>query len=311
MTAPAAEPLTTSKRITNALTVGAYRAGSVAAQLTPGRVAQATAPMLGAGFAQAMRSRRSMIERHLRRVDPTLRGAALDRAVQGSFDSYARYWVESFRLPSLSGRTVDRGHDLTGYFDHLLPALDAGKGVILALPHLGGWEWAGRWMTERGHHMTVVVEPLANDELFEWFRELRSRLGMTVVPLGPSAAGEVVRALRANQVVCLLSDRDLQRNGVEVEFFGERTTLPGGPAMIALRTGAPILPVATYFTERYNGHHSIVRPPIDLSRTNSLRADVQRITQDLAHEFETLIRRAPEQWHLFQPNWPSDPGYDD
>jgi KDO2-lipid IV(A) lauroyltransferase len=79
--------------------------------------------------------------------------------------------------------------------------------------------------------------------------------------------------------------------------------------MIALRTGAPLLPVATYFTDRYNGHHSTVRPPLDLTRTNSLRADVARITQDLAHEFEVLIRRAPEQWHLFQPNWPSDPGY--
>ncbi|MET0323866.1 MAG: lipid A biosynthesis acyltransferase, partial [Ilumatobacteraceae bacterium] len=92
-------------------------------------------------------------------------------------------------------------------------------------------------------------------------------------------------------------------------FFGERTTLPAGPATLGLRAGAPILPVAVYFTRRVNGHHAIVRPPLDTERRGKLREDVARLTQDLAHELEYLIRRAPEQWHLFQPNWPSDPGY--
>ena len=119
----------------------------------------------------------------------------------------------------------------------------------------------------------------------------------------------MLQALRQNEVVCLLCDRDLDRSGVEVEFFGERTTLPAGPATLALRTGAPILPVGVYFTERTNGHHAVVRPPLSLERRGGLREDVSRITQQLAHELEFLIRRAPEQWHLFQPNWPSDPGY--
>ena len=93
-------------------------------------------------------------------------------------------------------------------------------------------------------------------------------------------------------------------------FFGEETTLPAGPATLGLRTGAPILPVAAYFTPRYNGHHAVVRPPVPAERRGGgLRDDVARVTQHLAHELEHLIRRAPEQWHLFQPNWPSDPGY--
>jgi KDO2-lipid IV(A) lauroyltransferase len=155
-------------------------------------------------------------------------------------------------------------------------------------------------------------EALDPPELFEWFVDLRQRLGMTVVPLGPSAAGAVMRALRNNEVVCLLCDRDLERTGVEVEFFGERTTLPAGPAMLGLRTGAPILPTGVYFTPRYNGHHAIVRPPVPAQRiADSLRDDVSRVTQSLARELELLIRRHPEQWHLFQPNWPSDPGYHD
>jgi KDO2-lipid IV(A) lauroyltransferase len=133
---------------------------------------------------------------------------------------------------------------------------------------------------------------------------------MTVVPLGDGAATAVMKALKANEVVCLLCDRDLERNGVEVEFFGERTTLPAGPAMLGLRTGAPVLPTGVYFTPRYNGHHAIVRPPLTASRLGGgLRDDVARVTQSLARELEFLIRRAPDQWHLFQPNWPSDPGY--
>ena len=132
---------------------------------------------------------------------------------------------------------------------------------------------------------------------------------MTVVPTGPKAGPAVLAALRANQIVCLLCDRDIERHGVAVDFFGEQTTLPAGPATLALRTGAPILPVGCYFTPRTNGHHALVRPPLPLTRLGGLREDVARITQLLAYELEFLIRRSPEQWHLFQPNWPSDPGY--
>jgi KDO2-lipid IV(A) lauroyltransferase len=221
-----------------------------------------------------------------------------------------RYYAESFRLPSLSKRHVDRMFTVDG-FHHIEEGLARGKGVILALPHLGGWEWAGRWMADRGHRMTVIVEPLQPPELFEWFADLRRSLGMNVVPLGPEAATAVLSALRANEIVCLLCDRDIQGGGVDVSFFGERTTLPAGPAMLGLRAGAAVLPTAVYFTSKVDGHHAIVRPPLPMDRTGGLRESVSAITQLLAGELEWLIRRAPEQWHLFQPNWPSDPGYGD
>lgn len=296
------------RRVTDAATVNAYKMGSLAARLMPGPLASAAATSLGftASFANA--ERRAMIERHIHRVNPALRGASLRVAVQQAFDSYARYYVESFRLPSLSKKTVDRSFSVDG-FHHITDALELGKGCIFALPHLGGWEWAGRWMTDQGFKLTVVVEALEPPELFDWFADLRKELGMTVVPTGPNAGTAVTKALRENQIVCLLSDRDIERNGVEVEFFGERTTLPAGPAMLGLRVGAPVLPVGVYFTEEYNGHFALVRPPLPMQRTGGLRDDVARITQSLARELEFLIRRAPEQWHLFQPNWPSDPGY--
>ena len=299
---------TPRRRVTDAATVNAYKMGSLAARLMPGPLASAAAASLGftASFANA--ERRAMIERHIKRVNPALRGASLRVAVQTAFDSYARYYVESFRLPSLSKQVVDRSFSVDG-FHHITDALELGKGCIFALPHLGGWEWAGRWMTDQGYKLTVVVEALEPPELFEWFADLRKELGMTVVPTGPNAGTAVTKALRENQIVCLLSDRDIERNGVEVEFFGERTTLPAGPAMLGLRVGAPVLPVGVYFTDEYNGHFALVRPPLPMQRTGGLRDDVARITQSLARELEFLIRRAPEQWHLFQPNWPSDPGY--
>ena len=290
-------------------TVGGFRASALLARAMPGFVASGVASTIGFGSSFASLERRQIIARHLRRVNPALRGTALRLAVQAAFDSYAKYYMDTFRLPSLSKRAVDRVFRVDG-FEHVEHSVAGGSGTILALPHLGGWEWAGRWMTDRGYRMTVVVEALQPPELFEWFAELRADLGMTVVAAGPDAGAAVLKALRANEIVCLLCDRDLERTGVEVEFFGERTTLPAGPATLALRTGAPILPVAVYYDDsRLNGHHAVVRPPVPAHRYANLRTDVARITQQLAHELELLIRRAPEQWHLFQPNWPSDPGY--
>ena len=183
--------------------------------------------------------------------------------------------------------------------------LDAGNGVILALPHLGGWEYAAAWMGAPGpsHARGGGADRAAG--AYDWFVAQREAFGLDIVPLGPSVLSTVLQALRDNRIVCLLSDRDLTGDGVEVEFFGERTTLPGGPATLALRTGATLLPAAVYFRPGRN-HHAVVRPPVPAAREGRLREDVARITQLLAHEFEALIRAAPEQWHLMQPNWPSD-----
>ncbi len=246
-----------------------------------------------------------MLARHLRRAQPGLDGQAPTRAVGRGFESYARYYVESFRLPEVPAEDLAAGIDVPDYH-HVSTALEQGNGVILALPHLGGWEWAGFWLTSVNKvPVTVVVEALEPPELFDWFASLRSAFGMNVVLADASAGSQVAAALGRNEVVCLLSDRDVMGGGVEVDFFGEATKLPAGPAMLGLRKGAPVLPVGVYF--RPGGRHlGLVRPPLDLTRQGSFRDDVKRGTQALANELEFLIRMAPEQWHLLQPNWPSD-----
>ena len=283
----------------------AYRAGAAYSRTVPRPMAEFTARGLSRAAASLSKERRMMVARHLQRAAPQLQGRALDRAVDATFGSYARYWVDSFRLPKLSVSKVDEHFDVAGY-DYVTDALRGGNGVLLALPHLGGWDWAGFWLTQvQKQKVTVVVEPLEPPALFDFFADFRRQLGMNIVPLGPDAGKIVLQALADNHIVCLLSDRDIRGDGIELEFFNEVTTLPAGPATLAMRTGATLLSVGVYF-EGKTGHAAVVEPPIDCSRQGKFRADVTRITTDLARRLEGLIRKAPEQWHLQQPNWPSD-----
>jgi KDO2-lipid IV(A) lauroyltransferase len=179
--------------------------------------------------------------------------------------------------------------------------------MIYGLPHVGNWEVAAPVAVDVKVPVVAVAEKLANRKITDWFTDLRAGYGIEIVLA--SGGTEIMRklegALRDNKAVALLSDRDLKGRGVEVEFFGERTTLPPGPATLALRTGAPLLPVATFF-DGSNGYRVVVRPPITVPEEGSRSAKVAAMTQALAWEMESLIRQAPEQWHLVQPNWPSD-----
>jgi lauroyl/myristoyl acyltransferase len=246
-----------------------------------------------------------MVARHAARARGRPLTALEQRAaVRAAVASYARYWMESLRLPAMDPADVDARFTIDG-LEHIRAARDLGTGAVLAIPHVGGWDVGGSWLVRQGFPLAVVVEPVRPPELFEWFAGLRRRFGFTVIPLGKSAGTNVIRALHDNQVVALLSDRDIAGGGLEVEFFGEKTTLPSGPATLSLRVGAPLLPTAIYF-DGPGRHHAVVRPPLVVERTGSIRADAARLTQAMATELEALIRAAPEQWHLFQPNWPSD-----
>lgn len=287
------------------LSVPVLRAGSVLARHTPPVLARPVTGLISRAFVAGAGDQVRIAERNMRRVlGEDLSDAAARRGAERVVDSYARYWFDTLRLPSLSTGAVAAGFTVEG-IEHLEGALDAGGGAILALPHLGGWEWAGRWLADvRGWTVTAVAEDLEPPELSEWFLDLRRALGMEIVTLGPSSAAEVGAALAANHVVCLLADRDISGAGIEVEFFGETTRLPGGPALMALRSGAPLLPTAVYFEG--DGCHGVIEPPLDTTRHGRLREDVRRVTQDLARVLERQVRRAPDQWHLLQPNWPSD-----
>jgi KDO2-lipid IV(A) lauroyltransferase len=283
----------------------AYRGAYAIAQVLPGSVVDVLAPGVAGLAAFRPGDQRAIVERHQRRVDPGLNGAELQRRVREVFRSYGRYYGESFRLPTIGADELERGLTRDG-FEHVEESLARGVGPMLVLPHLGSWEWCAYWLTRvRKIPVTAVVERLEPPALFDWFVEFRERIGMEIVPLGPDAGRAIVRAIKEAHVIALLCDRDIGGGGAEVTFFGETTTLPSGPAVLALRTGAPLIPTGVY-DQGGGRHHAVIRPPIPVERRGSFRDDVARITQAMAGELEGLIRRRPDQWHLLQPNWPSD-----
>jgi len=213
--------------------------------------------------------------------------------------------LEGARLPGVSAATVESRFVVESGREHLDAGMAAGKGLIMALPHIGAWEWGGAWLALQGYPMTAVAEVLEPPELYDWFVAQREAIGLHIVPLDAEAGGTLLRTLRDGKLVGLLCDRDIVGNGVEVEFFGERTTLPAGPAALALRTGAPILPTAVYAGPG-RMHTTWILPPVPAERTKRLRDDVARVTQDVARALELLIRRAPDQWYMFNANWPAD-----
>jgi len=260
---------------------------------------QRAGSIIGALAASRFDTSRKALEENLRRVRPNLTDTEIATLAKAGFASYGRYWAETLRLPGLSPEVIDGGFGVEGY-EHILHARRNGHGPIMVLPHLGGWEWAAAWLGRVADiPVTAVVEPLEPPDVFDWFRELRSSYDINVVPLGPQALGSVVAAVKDRHVVCLLADRDLSSGGIEVDFFGARTTMPVGPALVARRTGAPLLPTAVYFEGKQRVCR--IRPPVSVERSGSLRADLQITTQRLANELEILIDAAPEQWHVLQP----------
>jgi KDO2-lipid IV(A) lauroyltransferase len=281
-----------------------YRSVDALARVIPATAARQLGSGVMRGMSTRMGTRSRVVRAHMRRVlGPGASEETIENAARDCFAAYGRYWAEAFRISTLTRAELDAGMEWEGLV-HVEEALQRGKGAMLTMPHIGGFDWGGAWFAASGYATTVVAESLEPPELFEFFKSLREGFGLEVVELGDAAAAAaILRRLRANGLVGLVCDRDIAGNGAEVDFFGYPTTIPAGPATLALRTGAAVLPCAVYF-EDDGMHRGVVRPPLDVTRSGNLREDVQRITQAMAREFENLIRLAPEQWHVLQANWP-------
>jgi len=217
--------------------------------------------------------------------------------VRASMRSYARYWREAFRLPSMVDVPLPDAH-VTGR-EHLDASLAAGKGVILTLPHSGNWDMAGLYLTRINGTFTTVAERLKPEVLYRAFVDYRESLGFEVLPLtgGQPPYERLREVLEAGGVVALMGERDLRGTGVPVEFFGEETTFPRGSAQLALDTGAALHVVHCWFTDDGWG----------LSASAPLEVDtVEDTTQRIADGFAANIRAHPEDWHMLQPQWPAD-----
>ncbi|WP_369830207.1 phosphatidylinositol mannoside acyltransferase [Mycobacterium sp. E1747] len=278
-----------------------YAAGWMAVRAMP-EFAARSAFETGARYA-ARRGGPQQLRKNLARVIGVAPAEVPDDLMRASLASYARYWREAFRLPSMNLRALSG--ELDAAFrgaENLDSALAEGRGAICALPHSGNWDMAGVWFTQTRGTFITVAERLEPESLYRRFLRYRESLGFEVLPLsgGERPPFDVLcDRLRANQLVCLMADRDLTRTGVQVDFFGEATRMPAGPAKLAVATGAALLPVHCWFDG--DGWGFEVFPPLDCSS-----GDVGAITQALADRFAQNIAVHPEDWHMLQPQWLAD-----
>jgi lauroyl/myristoyl acyltransferase len=278
-----------------------YVAGWGVVRVLPLPVARA---LFNAGADRAYRKGGPGTQRLRRNLAHVVPEDRLEATVRAGLRSYARYWMEAFRLPSQSKEQFLAGFSISPeHYDWLKSAVADGRGVILALPHVGNWDAAAAWAVSNGWPMVTVAERLKPEGVFEQFVAYREKLGMEVLPLtGGQRAPLDVLGERLGQgfLVALLGDRDLSRSGVEVEFFGGRTRMPAGPAILAVRHGSPLYAVDLSFNETQTV--AVLRrivPPVD----GPLDVRVKQTTQALADAYAAGIADHPQDWHMLQKLW--------
>lgn len=221
--------------------------------------------------------------------------------------SYARYWLEIFRLPVMAKDLLVKETHEVGHVDDLLGNLAAGRGVVVPLPHMGNWDAAAVWVIGRGAgSFTTVMERLEPESVYERFLAFRQGLGMEVLPAsgGASPFGVLAQRLRHGKLVALPSDRDVTGGGVEVEFFGERALMMGGSAALAVQTGAALMPAIVWFEGDRWGVE--ICPEIPVPAEGDRWQKAAAMTQEVARAFERGIREHPSDWHMLQRVFVSD-----
>ncbi len=240
---------------------------------------------------------------NLARVRPELDDAALDRLTQDAVRSYMRYWTESFRLPSWPVDDVVRRTRVVNEAV-VRDAHAKGRGVVIPLPHMANWDWAGAWACATGMPLTTVAERLKPERLYDEFVAYRATLGMEILPAGdPATFGKLEESIARGRLVPLLADRDLSRSGVEVRLCGEAARMPRGPAALALRTGAPLVPA----TLHYEGRELVItfHDPVPVAEGDE---GVVAMMQDVADRFTDAFRAHPADWHMMQRVFTADLG---
>jgi phosphatidylinositol dimannoside acyltransferase len=241
------------------------------------------------------------LEANMRRVVPDATDAELRKLSRAAMRSYLRYWVEAFRLPVTPTERITSAMSVAGEEETALRHIEAGRGVIFALPHVGNVDVAAAWIMTRGFgRISVIAERLKPESVFQRFLAYRESLGMEVVPHtgGPSPFGVMAQRLRQGRLVCIVADRDLSAGGVEVDLFGAKARIGAGPAALAARTGAALMPVTLWFTP--DGWRGRIYPEIPVPAEGTQAQKVAAMSQQLATVWSGGIAEHPEDWHMLQ-----------
>jgi KDO2-lipid IV(A) lauroyltransferase len=283
--------------------------GSALARALPERVSYGLARGIGRVAARFSRQRHQVLANLSRTSGKALGSPELDDLLVKAYQSYARYWLETFSLVREDQDFfLDRFRSPTGH--RLFDYVAQGNGAIVVVGHLGNWDAAGAWVGASGHLLVTVAEVLKPRRMFDFFVSHRAKLGMVIHPAERGATLKLAEAVENGAVVAILGDRDLKGRGPVVEFFGEQVPFPAGPASVAIKTGAPVFIAGVYGVVHEDGKRgwiAEISEPLDLDIGSATGPEaVQEITQRLARELERCVAKHPEEWHVFQPFWPSD-----
>ena len=248
------------------------------------------------------REPRRMAIENMMRVTGDRRAAG--RAARYSFLNYTRYAIDFLRSPKLTPQEAAARVEFDQW-DKVEEAFAHGKGVLFLLMHFGNWDVGGAMLTARGYPMNVIADPFGNDKTNEVIVQTRGNHGMHVIPVDRSAAG-IVRALKRNEALAMLIDIPMpDGKGVEVQFFGAPVRVPDGPARIALRTGARVIPVALP-RRKATSDHLICLADFDIAPelSGDSECDVRALTQRIFAAHERFVRAYPDQWYIFRRMWP-------
>lgn len=242
------------------------------------------------------------LEANLARVLGPVPPERLRAVSRAGMRSYLRYWCDAFRLPGWDAQRVDTFELHNSH--RVSDPVEAGRGAIVALPHMGNWDHAGAWASAHISPIHTVAEKLEPERLYNSFVHYRQSLGMHIHGMGdPGVYGQLRTALEDGGLVALLADRDLTAAGIDVQFFGATARFPAGPAALALDTGAALLPVRLFWA----GHNAAeILPEIVAPESGSRSAKIRAMTQELADALAAAIAQHPADWHMLQRLWLAD-----
>ena len=273
--------------------------------MVPERAAVALAVFLGWMAGSVLRARRRVVDQNVALAFPDRDRSWRDRVARASYVHLAREWMATFRLTRLERDQVMSRTNMVG-FEAFEAAVEEGKGVVLMTGHLGNWEFCAAGFTARGIALDAVTKSMANSEFGMALLEARRRTGMGIIDVDEAPRG-VLRSLRAGRVVAMLADQNAHRGGIFVPFFGKLASTARGPALFALRTGAPMFLGIPLRAAGWKQEYSVELRRIDFQRSGNLDADVEALTVAHTSALERAIEEAPEQYFWQHKRWKKRP----